>query len=108
MSRSERFRASFDYLKSKGIVQKKKELGDIIGYSRSVVSNAYNGREDFVSDEFIVAFYKSFEDIFNLDWLLNGDGEMLKAPQVAQDGTIPHGTVNTPPDTSFWMSTNRL
>ena len=34
-----------------------------------------------------------------MDWLLNGEGEMLKATQVAQDGTIPYGTVNTPPDT---------
>lgn len=99
MSRSERFKTAFDYLKSKGLVQKKKALGDIIGYTRSVVSNAYNGREDYVTDDFIVAFYKSFQDVFNLDWLMNGDGEMLKAPQMAQDARIPYGVESTPPDT---------
>lgn len=98
MSKSERFRNAFDYLQSKGKVLRKKALADTIGYTRSVVSNAYNGKEDFATPEFLVAFCKAFPEI-NLEWLLTGEGDMLQAPQMARDGFLQVMANDTKPYT---------
>ena len=41
MSRSDRFKEAFDWLDRKGKVKTKKQLATMMGYDRSVVSNAY-------------------------------------------------------------------
>ena len=99
MDKKERFYNAYEYLRSIGKFHTQEELADIMGASRSNVSSALAGKPKVLTDKFIQRFCLTFPGVFNMDWLLNGDGEMLKAPQMAQDGTIPYGAVNTPPDT---------
>ena len=50
--------------------------------SRGSVQYAYAGNESYLNESFLKKFAKTFEAI-NLDWLLEGKGEMLKKAQEA-------------------------
>jgi hypothetical protein len=44
------------------------------------VSSAFNGDEKCLTDRFLHRFNNAFCGIFNLDWLINGNGDMLLKP----------------------------
>lgn len=99
MTRKERFQKVYAYLFGEGLIKSKQNLADIIECTRPTLSKAYNGDESYLTNGLLKKINAAFPGIFNLDWLLNGDGEMLKAPQMAQDARIPYGVESTPPDT---------
>lgn len=73
-----RFNEAYELLKWRHIVEKQDDLAAIMGTSRPNVSAALAGKPAVLTANFIKRFHRSFPNIFNLDWLLNGDGEMLQ------------------------------
>ena len=62
------------------------------GASASNVSSALSGVETVLTDKFMSRFNESFGGLFNDEWLLSGEGEMLKdgsmpRPKSSNDGT---------------------
>lgn len=53
-------------------------FGELIGLTKSGLSNVENGRAK-VSIDFLEVLIKEFPDL-NLHWLINGEGEMLQQP----------------------------
>jgi hypothetical protein len=53
-------------------------LAAIMNTSAPNISNALKGLEGVLTDGFIVKFNSSFNNVFNTDWLLTGEGEMLR------------------------------
>ncbi|MCH5307249.1 MAG: LexA family transcriptional regulator [Prevotella sp.] len=49
--------------------------------TRQSVSQALNGNKRYLNKKFVTAFCSAFPGVFNLDWLLTGEGEMLADPQ---------------------------
>lgn len=90
MSRTERFNKTYIHLLSLGLVHKKKDIADAMKASASNVTSALKGNETILTDNFLLRFNSAFENIFNLQWLLNGTGEML-APQQTQGNNIIQG-----------------
>ena len=82
METVERFRKAYDYLYESGAIHTKKDLAEKMKVSRGSVQYAYAGNESYLNESFLKKFAKTFEAI-NLDWLLTGDGEMLKKAQEA-------------------------
>lgn len=82
METVERFRKAYDYLYESGAIHTKKDLAEKMKVSRGSVQYAYAGNESYLNESFLKKFAKTFEEI-NLDWLLTGDGEMLKKAQEA-------------------------
>ena len=78
-----RFQDAYDYLYHNGYIKSKTELAKIMGAGRTSISYAYNGRPEYLNEKFLIKFSNSFPGVFNLDWLLTGDGEMLKKAQEA-------------------------
>lgn len=76
-----RFQDAYDYLYHNGYIKSKTELAKIMGAGRTSISYAYNGRSEYLNEKFLIKFSNSFPGVFNLDWLLTGDGEMLKKAQ---------------------------
>ena len=85
--KKDRFVDAYKYLYETGRVHSVTELADKMGRSRPSVSRAMNGVEDYLNDKFIRSFAKCFPDIFNLDYLLNGEGELL-ANSEHKDGDV--------------------
>lgn len=91
METVERFRKAYDYLYESGAIHTKKDLAEKMKVSRGSVQYAYAGNESYLNESFLKKFAKTFEAI-NLDWLLEGKGEMLKK---VQEDTKSNGVTNS-------------
>ena len=78
MNKQQRFKSAFDYLRSIGAIHTQKDLADKIGASQSNVCSALKGVEKVLTDRFLIRFNAAFSEKFNTDWLLTGEGEMLR------------------------------
>ena len=103
MKASERFRIAYDYLLKTGMIHKKTQLAEVIGYSRSVVSNAYNGKDDFVTPAFLQKLCVAFPGIFNYEWLLTGEGDMLQASHLPQEPIKDVQPISAPTEMEKWL-----
>lgn len=79
MDAKNRLKKAYDYLKSKGIVHTQLDVAKAIGSGKENVSRAFNGYEKYLTESFLERFNTSFGDLFNLNWLKTGEGEMLKS-----------------------------
>lgn len=82
--RSERLEQAYEYLRSRGCVHTQAGAAEAMGASAATFSRALKGDEKSLTDKFLKRFNTAFGDVFNTDWLLTGDGEMLcPTPQQA-------------------------
>ena len=84
MERQERFKMAFTYLKGKGLIHKQKDVAEKMGSTEPNVSAALKGVDKVLTDKFLNRFNEAFGSVFNNDWLLWGNGDMLK-PTVFQN-----------------------
>lgn len=77
MYKNERLKKAFEYLRSNGIVHTQKDLAKKMGATPPNVSSALKGVEDVLTDNFLRRFNDAFNNIFNIEWLLIGCGNML-------------------------------
>ncbi len=77
----ERLKTAFNYLKFKGLVKSQKKLAKDIGTSEPCVSYAMNGNEKYLTKNFLIKLNNAYNNIFNMSWLLTGEGEMLASSQ---------------------------
>lgn len=75
MSKQERLKKAFQYLKSIGTVHTQKDVAEAMGASESNVSSAFKGVEKVLTDNFLNRFARTYG--ISLDWLLTGQGEMI-------------------------------
>lgn len=73
-----RFTQALDYLEYKRIIVSQVELAGILGVSESALSSAKNNKDRRFSKPFLKKFAIAFSDYINEDWLLKGEGEMIK------------------------------
>lgn len=85
--KNERLREAIEYLRTKGKVHTQKEVAAIMGATAPHVSGALAGDERLLTDKFLKRFNAAFDGIFNIKWLLTGDGEMLQG--VPSKGVVP-------------------
>lgn len=67
----------FQYLRKNGKVQTKTDLAKIMGANRSSVSRALNGDPQYLNDAFLFRLNAAFGNIFNMAYLMRGEGDML-------------------------------
>lgn len=77
MNKKERFQKAFEYLKKYGVITSQSDIAAIMETYSQNISRAYNGDDRYLTDKFLSRFNTAFSNIFNLDWLLTGEGEML-------------------------------
>ncbi len=80
MDKKERFNKAYNYLIYKGLIRKQKDLSEKMNIFPQNISRAIKGEEKYLTDNFLVKFNRCYDDIFSLDWLKFGTGEMLAAP----------------------------
>lgn len=82
MEKKIRLANAYNYLRSKGEIHTQKDLARRMETTPPNVSSALKGVETVLTDKFLQRFNAAFDNIFNIDWLLNGEGEMLNTPIV--------------------------
>lgn len=83
MDKKERFRKVYAYLLGAGQISSQEDLAKALDAGTGTVSKAYN--QGLVSDNFFKRICAAYPGVFNLDWLLNGEGEMLQSSQKPQE-----------------------
>lgn len=94
MERNERFERAVNYLKMQGVVAKNEEVAVRMGADPSNVSRSVKGVGKNPTDRFLRRFNDAFGNIFNIDWLLTGFGDML-APSALQNNSGGSNIQNT-------------
>lgn len=84
MERKERFKEAFEYLKSRGSVHTQRDIALKMDSSEGNISKVFKGDERFLTDRFLRRFNEAYGNIFNIEWLIDGVGEML----VVNNGNI--------------------
>jgi len=87
-TRCERILAAFAHLKEKGLVKTQQDVADMMGANKTTVSQAFKGSEKYLSDKFLARFNATFNDMFNIGWLITGKGDMLDGVQHPADGVM--------------------
>lgn len=69
----------YNHLKNIGLVSTQDDLAKKIKYNRVSVSKALNGYEDYLTRDFARAINTTFGNVVDVEWLITGEGEMLKS-----------------------------
>ena len=88
--RASRLQSAYGELLKRKLASTKKDIAEKMGASAPNVSSAFNGDPRVLTDRFLSRFNAAFDNLFNLDWLLTGDGEMLKDTIVQQTSYGDH------------------
>lgn len=77
MDRRDRLKAVYDYLRKKGYIHTQKAFAIALGKAEGTMSKAFKGDEKSLTDNLFVQITLTFPGLFNLDYLLTGEGELL-------------------------------
>lgn len=80
MDKNKRLEKAIEYLRSNGKVHTQKDVAMVMGATPANVSGALKGNEKILTDNFLRRFNRAFGNIFNIDWLVNGIGDMFCPP----------------------------
>lgn len=72
-------KVAFQYLRCRGIAHTQQDVCDAMGVSKSNISRAFNGDKKYLTQSFIIRFNDAFGKIFNENYLLTGEGNLLNA-----------------------------
>ena len=77
MDRKNRLKEAYKYLQSIGKIHTQKGFADALGKAEGTISRAFNGDEKALTDNLFVQITLAFPGLFNLDYLLTGEGSLL-------------------------------
>lgn len=77
MNKRERFGIAFKYLRNNGLAHTQRDLAKKTGKCPSSISKAFKGDEKILTIGFLKDFNKAYGNMFSLEWLLYGEGNML-------------------------------
>lgn len=102
MNKSNNIKTAFEFLRSVGLVHTQKDLSLRMKASEGNISKALKGDPKILTDKFIKRFNDAFNDIFNLNWLIDGEGEMLSEhADMLGDNTLARARCEDRPKTSY-------
>ncbi len=87
--RASRLQSAYGELVKRKLASTKKDIAEKMGASAPNVSSAFNGDPRVLTDRFLSRFNAAYDNLFSLEWLMTGEGEMLK-PSVQQTSYGDH------------------
>lgn len=87
-SRLERLIIAKDYLKQTGRARSVHSIAECMNKSKSNITNIFGGKSQ-ISERFLYMFNEAFDNIFNITWLIKGEGTLLSEKHdIEEDQTI--------------------
>ena len=77
MSRKERLNEVYEYVRENFPIHTQSDFAEKLNYHRTYISSAMHGNEKNLTDKLFQNICEVFPDVFNLDYLLTGNGELL-------------------------------
>lgn len=81
----ERFNRAFAYLRGEQIIKGQKDLAEKLGATPGNISKALSGDKSALTNNLMKRFCAAFPGMFNLRWLILGEGNMLQSAEMAQE-----------------------
>ena len=75
---------AIEFLKDAGKVHRQQDVAEMMGTDKANISRALKGDEKYLTNRFLRRFNEAYGNIFNIEWLIDGVGEML----VVNNGSI--------------------
>lgn len=94
-TRQERLNEVYEYLRENYGIHTKTQFATVLKITQPALSSAMNGNESYLTDNLFKRICAEYQGVFNLDYLLNGEGQLL-----AQDNAQVEDE-----DTIAWMKT---
>lgn len=88
IDQKDRLEKAFAYLKGQQIVKTQKDISEKTGISVETLTRALKGKSGYLTDKLLRKIANVFD--FNQSWLLNGEGEMLNAPNTETLTSSPY------------------
>lgn len=73
-----RLQQSIEYLRNSGKSHTQQDIADKLGMRKENLSRAINGAPRYFTTGFLKRFARAYAEYINEDWLLTGEGEMVK------------------------------
>ena len=86
--RQKRLIEVYEHLRQHFGIHTKTDLAKELKYGRTSFSAAINGKEEYLTDELFEAVCDRYEGVFNLNYLLNGEGELLTPEEDVKSSEI--------------------
>ncbi len=65
------------FIRSQGKVHTKTDLAAAMEANSVTISRAFSGKKGYLTKDFLIRFNSAFGNIFNMSYLMRGEGEML-------------------------------
>lgn len=91
-TRNDRLEMVYKYAVSTKMCKNKKTFAELIGVRDSTLSKALGGDPKYLSDVFFIRVNSALDNVFNTDWLLTGNGEMLNGNNGSTGDSIHHNS----------------
>ena len=78
--RQKRLIEVYDYVRLHFGIHTKQGFAEALNYGRTSMSAALNGNEGYLTDSLFKTICATFPGVFNLDYLLTGEGSLLMLP----------------------------
>lgn len=89
--RQKRLIEVYDHLRQHFGIHTKTGFAEAVKYGRTSMSAAMNGKEDYLTDDLFEKICEAYKDVFNLDYLLTGRGDLLTEHEDAISSEIEQG-----------------
>lgn len=91
-TKKERFNDAYDYLMWRRIIRVQNDVAKAMSSSQANVSMALKGDPRVLTDKFLKRFCAVYP-LFNLEYLLTGNGDLLKSEEPQADAPTPEASI---------------
>lgn len=88
IDKQKRLHEVYEHLRMSYGVHTQIDLAKALHYSRNAITLALNGNEKYLTENLFRSVCETYPGIFNLDYLLTGNGTLLKERVIHDDGLI--------------------
>ena len=88
IERQKRLNEVYQYLRQHRGIHTKSDFAESVHYGRTSMSAALNGNESYLTDSLFKNICYAFPDTFNLQYLLNGTGELLADSEYSYNDNV--------------------
>ena len=88
LERQKRLNEVYEHLHNHFGVHTKGDFAEAVQYARAYISSAMNGNEKYLTDKLFTNICDAYPGMFNLDYLLTGNGDLLTIEEDAKSSEI--------------------
>ena len=100
LERQKRLNEVYEHLHNHFGVHTKGDFAEAVQYARAYISSAMNGNEKYLTDKLFTNICEAYQGVFNLNYLLNGEGELLTPEEDVKSSEIEKAAKPSSDDSS--------